>query len=273
MPLTLTWTSATNLPVEGDSLNVETLRNRSLHEIERLPIHVGNSTVEIGELFRVSGEPGGDHLVIEGDLTHVRGLGRGMTSGTLTVAGDAGDHLGAEMSGGSIEVLGSVGDWAGAALRGGQLAIRGSAGNHLGAAYPGARIGMREGVIVVEGPVGDDAGRSMRRGTIAVFGSAGDGLGHAMVAGSILAFGPVGRRPGVGMKRGTLALFSELRPTLFPTFRFACRYRPPVVSLYLHHLQALGFPVPRATLAGAFERYNGDLLDGGKGEVLIWDGG
>ena len=270
MPLTLRWADATTLPVDGDGLRPDLLAGLSAAEFARRPILVGNAPAEVGELFRAEGDPADGHLVIEGDLRRLRRLGAGMASGTLTVRGDAGPGLGAGMEGGTVEVSGSVGDGAFAAMRGGLARVRGAAGDGLGGAMPGARAGMREGVILVEGPVGADAGLAMRRGLIAVLGRAGPGFGRGLIAGSLFAFGPVGPHPGAGMKRGTLALFDEAAPDLLPTFRYACRYRPPIATVYLRRLAAWGFPVPPRAFAGTFGRYNGDLIEHGQGEVWAW---
>jgi formylmethanofuran dehydrogenase subunit C len=272
MPLTLRWNAATPLPVDGEGLRPDALAGLPAVEVARRPILVGNTLAEVGELFRIEGEMDDGRLVIEGDLSSLRGLGRGMAAGRLTIRGDAGPHLGAGMAGGTIEVLGTAGDWAGAEMRGGMLHVRGGAGHGLGAAEPGSRLGMRDGVILVEGSIGDEAGLAMRRGLIAVLAAAGAGLGRAMVAGSIFAFGRVGPYPGAGMKRGTLALFGLQRPDaplVLPAFLPSGRYRPPFVTVYLRQLRAWGFPVPEASFGGTFERYNGDVVARGQGEILV----
>ncbi len=272
MPLQLDWRGITGLSVAADGLLPATLAPLSPADRERWPLRVGNRSVPLAELFRIKGSIDDGHLVLQGDLRHVRQLGRGMTTGTLTVRGDVGAELGAEMVGGAIDVEGSAGDWAGAALGGGLLRIRGNAGKFLGAAYPGSRIGMREGVILAEGNVGDDTGLAMRRGLIAIAGAVGDGMGRAMIAGSIFAFGSVGRFAGAGMKRGTLAFFGRAQPArtdLLPTFAPSGRSRPPFLTIYLRRLRQWGFPVPESAFSGPLDRYNGDLGTRGQGEVLI----
>ncbi len=272
MPLELQWLGATRLPVSADDLLPEALAPLSPAERARWPLRVGNGSVPLAELFRIDGSSDDGHLVLEGDLRQVRGLGRGMTAGSISIRGDVGAELGAEMAGGTIEVEGSVGDWAGAGLRGGHLRVKGNAGRFLGAAYPGSRSGMREGVILIEGSVGDDAGLAMRRGLIAIAGESGEGLGRALIAGSLFAFGPVGRLAGAGMKRGTLALFgltAPSNPELLPTFAPSGRSRPPFLTIYLRRLRQWGFPVPESAFAGTLDRYNGDLGTRGQGEVLI----
>lgn len=268
MPLTLTWLAATALPIEAATLRPDRLLGRDAAEVARERLPLGRGTAEVGELFRVEGQCDDGSLVLRGDLRSVRRLGAGMTSGRLLVEGDAGDQVAAGMQGGSVEIRGHAGPGAGASLRGGLLRIGGSAGDGLGAARPGERIGMRDGVILVGGSVGADAGLAMRRGLIAIAGSAGDGLGRAMIAGSLLAFGPVGRLPGAGMKRGTIALFDAASPPLLPTFRPACRYRPPFLAHFLKRLDAWGFPTGEISPEAGFQRYNGDLIALGKGEIL-----
>jgi formylmethanofuran dehydrogenase subunit C len=269
MPLTLAYRPGTTLPVEADAIAADRLAGLSAEEAARRPILVGNQFRPLGELFSVAGDARDGLVIVQGDLRGVRRIGQGMASGTLRVEGDAGDHLGEEMTGGTIEVLGSAGDWAGASMRGGLIRVRGDAGDFLGSAGPGEPVGMRGGAILVEGAVGIDAGLAMRRGLIAVGGAAGIGLGRGLVAGSIFAFGPVDRLAGAGMKRGTIALFGSPVTELLVTFRHACRFRPPFLGVYLKQLASWGFPLPGGLAPlPVCDRYNGDLLEGGKGEIL-----
>jgi formylmethanofuran dehydrogenase subunit C len=270
MPLVFHWLASTTLPVESEVLRPDAIVGRSPSEVSAMPARVGREVVTLGDLFRVEGDGADGHLVIEGDVAHVRGIGAGMASGTVTIRGDAGPRLGAGMSGGTIELFGSASSWVGVEMTGGLIRIRGSAGDFLGSAYPGSRKGMRNGMILVDESIGRDAGLAMRRGVIAVGGSSGDGLARGMIAGSVLAFGEVGRLPGAGMKRGTLALFDPgpgFEPS--PTFAGAGAYRFPFMAVFLKDLRDRGFPVPTDLEARRFERYNGDLLEGGRGEMLI----
>jgi formylmethanofuran dehydrogenase subunit C len=264
----LRWLDKTSLPVEMEGLVPETFLGRSAAEVGRFAVHVGNQQAELGDVFSIH-ETAADCLTLEGDLGHVRGIGRGMSGGRMVVKGLAGAYVGAEMTGGVVEVDGDVSDWAGAEMRGGLLRIRGNAGRHLGAAYPGSRLGMRDGVILVDGDVGDEAGRRMRRGLIAVAGAAGDGFGRNLIAGSLVAFGAVGRYPGAGMKRGTIALLGAEGVDILPTFAASGRFAFPFLTIYLRRLQGWGFPVPPEVFSSALERYNGDLADGGQGEILV----
>jgi len=273
MALTLRWRSSTTLPVDGSPLKPETFRERTSTDAARVPLRVGNVTAEVGDLFDVEGDASDGSLVVEGDLTHIDGIGRGMATGSLSVRGDAGARLGAEMAAGRIEIDGSCGDWAGAEMSGGVLRIRGAAGDALGAAYPGSRRGMREGLILVEGSAGADVGLMMRRGVIAVKGSVGPGLGRSMIAGTIYACEAVGPAPGAGMKRGTLVLpglGEDPEQYLLPTFPFAVRMPIRVLRIYASLLsERYGFEVPPAISSAEVDRYNGDLAVGGRGEILV----
>ena len=269
MPITLSWKGATSLPVEGEFLRPDVLGGLSRDDVAHRLVPVGNTSAEIGDLFAISGEAETDALVLEGDLSHVRAVGQGMASGLLTIRGDVGSSLGQGMLGGTISVEGNVRDGAGLGMRGGFLRIKGSCGDRLGAAEPGARLGMREGVILVDGSIGNDAGLGMRRGLIAVSGSAGDGLGRDLIAGSMFAFGSVGTGIGAGMKRGTLALFGPHPPRISPTFAPSGRDRPPFLTIYLRKLEEWGFPVPASAFATLTNRYNGDIAEGGQGEIFV----
>jgi formylmethanofuran dehydrogenase subunit C len=112
----------------------------------------------------------------------------------------------------------------------------------------------------------------MRRGVIAVAGSAGDFTGVMMLAGTIFVFGALGLRTGAGMKRGAIVLFSGDggSPSLLPTFKFDCTYRPVWIDLYLRQLREWGVSVPEASMRGLYRRYSGDFVEHGKGEILVW---
>ncbi len=264
----LRWLDRTELPVEMERLTPGVLLGLAPEAVARATVRVGNRDAELGDVFSVHTD-GNAALTLEGDLRHVRGIGRGMEGGSLVVRGRAGPHLGSGMSGGTIEVHGDAEDWAGAAMRGGMLRVRGRAGRFLGGAYPGSRLGMRDGVILVDGDVGDEAGRKMRRGLIVVGGAAGEGFGRGLVAGSLLAFGPLGRFAGAGMKRGTIAALGAGPTELLPTFAPTGRYRFPFLAVYLRRLADWGFRVPVDVFSAESERYNGDLADGGRGEILV----
>jgi formylmethanofuran dehydrogenase subunit C len=90
-----------------------------------------------------------------------------------------------------------------------------------------------------------------------------------MIAGTLLVVGQCGIRFGAGMRRGTIGLLSAEQPQLLPTFRHACRWRPPIVRLFVHHLRRRGFIVPEDLIDAEFDLYHGDMIQGGRGEILV----
>jgi formylmethanofuran dehydrogenase subunit C len=268
MTLRLLLKSRSSVPVEVEGVTPDAVRDKPLAEIERLDIYHGNTTVPLAEFFDVSGDPADERMEWEGDLTGVPWVGAGMSSGRIHIAGSVGRHLGSEMSGGEIHVDGDAGDWVGGEMHGGLIHVRGQAGHLIGAAYRGSARGMTGGTILVQGAVGNEIGHSLRRGLLAV-GSAGDLAGFNMLAGTILVFGAAGIRHGAGMKRGTLAFLGLESLPILPSFRFACRYRPEAMTLLLRHVRSLGFPLPEEMLAASYDLYNGDLIEGGRGELLV----
>jgi formylmethanofuran dehydrogenase subunit C len=128
---------------------------------------------------------------------------------------------------------------------------------------------MKGGVILIGGDVGNEVGHSLRRGLIAVGGNAGDLVGFNMAAGAILVFGESGIRHGAGMRRGSLGFFGLHPPPMLPSFRYACRCRPVVLPVMFRQLRESGFSVPDELLTASFDLYHGDLIEGGRGEVLI----
>jgi formylmethanofuran dehydrogenase subunit C len=265
----LRYRGTTTIPIEAECLTPENLAGKSLREIADLPAQFGNTPAPLGDFFSIEGDSADQEIAIEGDCGHIKRIGAGMTSGRLTVHGNAGMHLGAEMTGGEIHVHGRAGDWVGAEMRGGRIHVHGDAGHLIGAAYRGAAVGMCGGVIVIEGNAGNEVGAHLRRGLIAVGGDVGAFVGVSMIAGGVFVFGQTGPRPGAGMKRGTLAFAGEM-PGLLPSFRYDCDYWPVFLSLYLRQLRAWGFPVEARLFRGSWRRYSGDLIEMGKGEILHW---
>lgn len=269
MPLTLEYQAETSIPVEVEGVLPEVTRTRSLPEIEQLPVYHGNRTGVLADFFRVSGDPSDGEIDWRGNLAGVHWIGTKMTQGVMRVHGNAGRHVGSEMSGGEIQVWGNAGDWVGGEMHGGLIHIRGRAGHLIGAAYRGSPRGMTGGMILIDGDAGNEIGHSMRRGVIAIGGNAGDLAGFNLLAGTILFRGSVGIRHGAGMKRGTLIFLGAERPQLLPSFRAACRHRPEFISLLYRELRRHAFPLTDEEYAAEYDLFHGDLLAGGRGEVLL----
>jgi formylmethanofuran dehydrogenase subunit C len=269
MTLHLRYLARTTIPVEVEGVVPNLVRDLPLSQVERLPLFHGNQQLPLAEFFAVSGDPSDGRIEWEGDLAGVHWIGAKMTDGSMHVAGDAGRHLGSEMQGGEIHVDGSASDWVGGEMHGGTIHVRGRAGHLVGAAYRGSSRGMTGGIILIGGEVGNEVGHTMRRGLIAVGGNAGDLVGFNMLAGSIFVFGDSGIRHGAGMRRGTIGFFGPTAPPLLPSFRHACRYRPEILQLVFRQLRGCRFRVPEEVERGQFDLYNGDLIEGGRGEILI----
>jgi formylmethanofuran dehydrogenase subunit C len=270
MPLRIAIQSPDRLPIYFTGITPESLADRSLDDVKRTKIRRGNREVEFGELFTLAGDPRDMHWVLEGDFSTVHGIGAGMTAGVILAEGQVGRHAGAHMRGGRIEIRGDAGDYLGAEMHGGLIRLHGNAGNRVGAAYAGSRRGMTGGEILIDGAAGSEVGLRMRRGLIAVGGSVGEGLGLRMLAGSIFIFGDCQQYPGANMRRGTIGLFGQQRPQLLPTFRAGYHGPLPALHLIEKHLHEEGFSPPRLrNLAATIELFHGDLLELGRGEVLM----
>lgn len=263
---------AGRIPVEAECITADGLRSLAPDQIKRLTVFWGNRETSLGELFDVSGDASDGVVQLDGDCSTVKWIGARMTGGEIRITGDVGMHLGAEMRGGRIIVEGNCGDWVGAEMNGGVIHVKGDAGHLAGGAYRGSSTGMRGGILLIQGSAGNEVGCGMRRGWIAVGGDCGDFAGVSMTAGSLFVFGKPGIRLGAGMKRGTIALFGNGPDIdLLPTFRFDCDYSPQFVELYLAQLRRRRFPLKADyNREGIYRRFNGDLLELGKGEVLAW---
>lgn len=270
MPLTFELQTSTAIPLEVDSIRLETVRAQSADEVAKTLVQCGNRQVALGEFFKVSGSAADDKtLVWQGDCSKVKLIGTHLDGGRVIVEGNAGMHLGAEMRKGEIVVNGDAADWVGAEMKEGRIHIHGNAGHLIGAVYRGGRKGMTGGEILVDGNVGNEAGHSMRRGLIAAGGKIGDFAGVSMIAGTIIACGEPGIRAGAGMKRGTIAFLGRYPVDILPTFRSGGKLRTPVLRMLLRHLRSLGFPLADELQDPVVQRYWGDLLELGKGELLV----
>jgi formylmethanofuran dehydrogenase subunit C len=267
--VTLTRKESSPIPVEADSITIDSLTGLGPPEIAALPAFYGRRQVTLGDLFEIN-DRGPDGITVNGDLSAVKKIGWGNTTGRIMLEGPVGHHTGAFMKGGELIVQGDAGDWLGAHMSGGTIMAEGSAGHFLGGAYSGETKGMSGGTIVVWGGAGREVGSRMRRGTIAVAGDVGEFAGVGMLAGSVFVGGRLGERAGAGMKRGTIVGFGEA-PELLPTFRYACTYRPVFMRYYLRELIAAELIHETQFSGERFRRYVGDMTTGGKGEVLLRD--
>ncbi|MDI6859348.1 MAG: formylmethanofuran dehydrogenase subunit C [Methanocellales archaeon] len=254
------------MPIEAECISPDILAEKKIEDLE---VYQGNKRRKLSDLFEILDVKTKD-VRIEGDVGNVKYIGAKMRSGKIIIDGNAGMHLGSEMEGGEIFVEGDAGDWVGAEMRGGLIRIKGNAGNLVGAAYRGSKVGMRQGMIIVEGDAGHEIGERMKRGIIAILGDVASFAGAHMKGGTILCFGNMGERTGAEMDRGTIIAFNPLQ--LLPTFRYNATYNPVFLRFCLRELRKYDLPIADEHITGRYERYNGDLTELGKGEILVWKG-
>jgi formylmethanofuran dehydrogenase subunit C len=267
--LTLTLREPPRFRVDCSPLVPDRLAGLSAADIAAIELTSGNARLRAGELFEIGHGDAGD-MLIEGDCAKLDCIGAGMGGGRLRVVGDAGDYLGVSMRGGRIELAGSAGSHCACAMSGGTVDVEGSVGDFLGGALPGELQGMRGGLVRVGGGAGERAGDRMRRGMLVIEGDAGDFCASRMAAGTLAVLGRVGADPGFGMVRGTL-LVRELRGGLLPTFNDCGIHELGFLSLLLHSWKDLPGAYGRLPPdAIRVRRHVGDLANGGKGEILVW---
>jgi formylmethanofuran dehydrogenase subunit C len=214
-----------DLPEVGmiaETIKPDLFAGKSAGKIASLEIFCGNQRKKLGDFFEVSGKSADDaadtRIVIKGDITKVKMVGKGMKAGEIVIEGSAGMYVGEEMRGGKITVLGNVDSFAAQTMRGGELVIKGSAGDYLGAAYRGDWRGMRGGVILVEGNAGAETGLFMAGGKIRIKGNCGTFAGVHMKKGLIIIEGKAPERAGAQMAGGSIVLMgdTEILPTFMP---------------------------------------------------------
>jgi len=267
-PLVLEQRESTALRIDMRVYTPDRLAGMTPKEIQSLPLFLGNEKIETGELFSISGT-NTQKIRILAETDKLDFIGAAMTSGTITLEGNAGIHVGEEMRGGELHVTGNASVYAGAALAGGELLIEGNSGDFLGAALPGEKQGMTGGAIVLKGNSGDRIGDRQRRGTIIIEGDAGDYCGSRMLAGTIAILGKAGKLTGFSMKRGTLLLSQEAE-SIPVTFNDNGSHQLPFVTLLIRELETWSEAFEKLNYSSTrVHRYLGDRACGGLGELIL----
>lgn len=238
----------------------------SLFKLAKLAVGGGIHTVYLGDVFTIAGEAG-DDIVIEGGSDRLDGVGAGLSTGNVTLVGDAGANAGRHMTGGRFDIKGNAGAYLATGMKAGTIHVTGSAGDFTGAVGTGKRFGMTGGTVIVEGSIGARAGDKMRRGQILVRGKTGPAAGSRMVGGTIVAEGGFGPQAGELMRRGTL--IGPSADHMLATFG-DCGLHDLVILKVMARAWAreLGTLAPRP-LPPVVRRFAGDLAAIGKGELLI----
>lgn len=258
------------LAINFCGITPDRLVGRSAAEVTRLPILADERPCVVGDVCQVRGTADDGRIECHGDFTRVHWLAAGMQWGEMVVAGSAGRHAGEGMSGGRLSISGDAGDWLAAELVGGTVHVAGHAGDNVAGALPGSQVGARGGMVIVEGNVGTFAGARMRRGIVAIGGGCGAAAAFELQAGTVFVVGNLGPQAGLGMRRGSLVAASIPSP-MPPLFRRGAIWLPTFLPLLAAGLRRAGFRAIH-TLGDAFsqpwEQWHGDLLTGGRGEIL-----
>lgn len=244
----------------------ERLAPLSLDGIQRLSIRADERPCHLGDVFRVSGSAADGQIECRGDFSRVHSVAAGMGSGRIAVRGSVGRHAAEGMTGGHLEIEGDAGDWLACEMTGGRVRVLGGSGDNLAGALPGSDAGLQGGIVVVAGDAGHLAGARMRRGILAIGGSCGAAAGFEMRSGILVVGGRSGRHPGLGMRRGTIVFLAE-RPDVPACFRCGTAWNPPFLAILLRRLSRAGFE-PATPLPPRWRQWHGDMLAGGRGEIL-----
>jgi formylmethanofuran dehydrogenase subunit C len=274
MPLTLRLLANSTIPINVDGILPETLADLSMSEIAERPIWQGNQQLALGELFQISGSFDQLQINWQGELTAVHWIGHRLSAGSVVIEGNVGRHVGSQMAGGTILVNGDASDFVGCEMGGGTIQVRGSVGDWAGGAYPGTKTGVSGGQLIVHGRAGSGLGFAMRRGLIAVTKDVGRVVGWNMLAGTVVIGGTAGDLPGTGLVRGSIILAGQdLRGTsssltlLSPTFRRAGKCQPAYLGVLGKYLRQFGWECE--CLTQNYQLFSGDMLHGGRGELLV----
>ncbi|MCP8307361.1 MAG: formylmethanofuran dehydrogenase subunit C [archaeon] len=245
-------------PLDASVISPDVFAGKSLKDIESLEMWRGNKKINLGEIFDVSGESGQKpeeiSIIIDGDLSKARRIGKQMTSGKIIVNGNSGFYIGDGMKGGEIHVHGNADSWLGVEMKGGIIEVESDAGDFVGSSYRGSRNGMSGGTITIKGNAGSEVGCWMKDGLIRIGGDVGLYAGIHMQGGTIFISGSSSGRLGAEMVGGKVILMGKV-PDILPSF-IIDEIRPNI-------------KVGADKIAGPFYSFTGDVTEGGNGKLFI----
>ncbi|HSI43411.1 MAG TPA: formylmethanofuran dehydrogenase subunit C [Methylotenera sp.] len=247
------------------ALTPSNLADKSAAEIADTLLQYGKSKLRTDEVFDITGD-NTQHIVFKNTNNKLEYLGANMSTGAITIEGDAGAYLGFGMKSGTIHCKGNTEAFAACNMAGGLLKIDGNTADFLGGASAGLRKGMRGGTVIVKGNAGDRVGDQMRRGLILIEGNAADYCGSRMIAGTIGIYGNVGQYAGFNMQRGTLLLTQA--PQLHATLQNCGTLTLPFLSLLYPSLKQYETSFNKIT-SQRVQRFVGDAAVNGNGEILV----
>ena len=271
--ITVTYKGSTSMRINMQWLSDALNQSSKAEEIKSNTISLGKESVEIGDLFDISGGDFTDTAVLENSNDKMDYIGSQLQSKhKIKVEGDCGHYVGAQLAGGKLKIKGSTLDYTACSMKKGIIKIGGDCGHYAGSAMAGTKKGMSGGTLLVHGNTGDFTGDLMRRGLIMVEGDIGDYCASRMIAGTITNLGGIGKQVGVGMRRGTL-LFPHKPDDMCSGFKDCGRHNLGFLTLLLHELRRFEsrfqslHPMRRRV-----QVYEGDMAVGGQAEILIWIG-
>ena len=259
---------ATTQRIDCSLLTVDHLQGKSAAEIAKIALPIGNTTVQAGDVFKITGREI-SKIVFVNDSTKLDRIGAAMTQGEIVIEGNCGDYVGLGMRGGAIFAKASSGIFTACGMRGGSIHVNGNAGDYLGGGLPGERRGMFGGLVLVRGNVGDRVGDQMRRGMILVEGNVGSYACSRMSGGTVAVLGEVGAFAGFAMKRGTL-IVPNLPSQLTVTFNDCGEHALSFLTLMLAYWRTLDTRFAKINIPhNRVRRWMGDLANVGRGEILV----
>ena len=218
----LTPTKVPELFLEAENITPDVFAGKNAQQIADLHVHMGNTTIKLGDYFSVEGKGGATaadtKIIITGDVSKVKYIGMKMTAGEIEVQGSTDMYTGAWMTGGKIHVKGSIDSFCGLAMAGGEMIVDGNAKTYLGASYRGDWRGMKGGKILVKGNAGSDLGTFMIGGTIEVGGDVDVHVGTHAEGGRIIIRGNAKGRVGGQMVKGEVYVLGKVE-RMMPTFK------------------------------------------------------
>lgn len=263
--LTLTLKIVPQQNINCGVLTPDNLAGKTAAEIGSIKLIAGTHALLAADIFDISGNDA-QQLCFKNATAKLDYIGASMTSGSITIEGNAGAHLGSGMKNGSIHCKGNTAAFAASGMQGGLLTIDGNTGDFLGAGSEGSRKGMLGGTVIVKGNAGDRVGDQMRRGLILIEGNAGDYCGSRMIAGTIGVLGELGAYTAFNMHRGTLLL--KKQPQLHVTMQDCGTHTLPFLNLLFKSFSKYNTRFS-ALNSLRVQRFVGDTAYSGNGELLI----
>jgi len=219
--ITLSLKAQNKIPIEADTVNPDNFAGKTENEVKAVQVWYGNRQCPLCDLFnvKVEGEDSAENtkIVINCDVSRVKRIGQGMSTGEIEINGNVDMHCGSNMKGGKITVNGDADSWLGCEMKGGEIVLNGNASYYVGAGYRGEACGMKGGKITINGNAKDYLGEHMCGGEILVQGNVGLLPAISNNGGKIIIEGSASM-PAVEMKNGTVVIKGEVSD-LLPSYK------------------------------------------------------